>query len=100
MNEDSVEILVQKEIKLLPAEFNDLKRFFIKPEKVRYETLNGNRIDLWKIFQNEEYHIVFSDQRSIFGIAFTNILNDFVYLGGSGSLEDALIAYIEKDANY
>jgi plasmid maintenance system killer protein len=99
MSEDSVEILVQKEIKLLPDEFNDLKQFFIKPEKGKYETLNGNRIELWKIFQNEEYQIVYSDQRNIFGVAFTNILNDFVYLGGSGSLKDALVAYIEKDTH-
>jgi hypothetical protein len=97
MNGDAVEEFMEREVKLLSQEFSDLKQYFVKPEKVRYETFNGHQIDLWKVFQKDEYHIVYSDQREIFGIAFINITRDQIYLGGNGALKDALIAYIQKD---
>lgn len=97
MNGETVEDFMKKEVQLLPEEFRELKQYFVKPEKVKCETLNGHSIDIWNVFQKDEYRIVYSDERNIFGIAFVNILQDLIYLGGRGTLKDAVTAYIQRD---
>jgi hypothetical protein len=97
MDAEKVGSLIKKEVSHLQEQFNDLKPFFCPPEKVCYETLNGNHITLWKIFQKDEYQITFSDERTIYGVAFKNVFKEFIYLGGSGTLIDAVYAYLEKD---
>jgi hypothetical protein len=98
MDEEIVGKLIQSEVQKLPTEFADLKKFFIKPRQVKCETFNGNLITLWNIFEKDGYHIVFSDQRTIFGLAFNNIVNSLIYCGGNGTLRDAVLAFLEKDA--
>ena len=97
MSGQAVEDFIKKEVQLLPEEFRELRQYFVKPEKVSCETLNGRSIDLWNVFQKDEYRIVYSDQKNIFGIAFINIIQDLIYLGGNGTLSDALTAYIQRD---
>ncbi|HEX2955715.1 MAG TPA: hypothetical protein VHO70_02720 [Chitinispirillaceae bacterium] len=99
MNDESVGKLVEMEIQKIPSEFADLKKFFIKPQKEHYETFGGNRISMWKVFEKDGYHIVYSDQRTIFGIAFNNIVNSLIYCGGNGTLNDAIVAFLEKDVS-
>ncbi len=98
MDADIVGKQIQTEVQKLPSEFAGLKKFFIKPQKVQCETFNGNLITLWSIFEKDGYHIVYSDQRTIFGLAFNNIVNSLIYCGGNGTLRDAVIAFLEKDA--
>lgn len=98
MNEDIVGELIRTEVEKLPLEFADLKKFFIKPQQVQCETFNGNLITLWNIFEKDGYHIVYSDQRTIFGLAFNNIVNSLIYCGGNGTLSNAVLAFLEKDA--
>jgi hypothetical protein len=98
MDEEIVGKLIQAEVQKLPSEFADLKNYFIKPSQVQCETFNGNLITLWSIFEKDGYHIVYSDQRTIFGLAFNNIVNTLIYCGANGTLKDAVIAFLEKDA--
>lgn len=98
MDEDDIGKLIQAEVEKLPSEFADLKKFFIKPRQVQCETFNGNLITLWNIFEKDGYHIVYSDQRTIFGLAFNNIVNSLIYCGGNGTLGNAVLAFLEKDA--
>lgn len=76
---------------------NEIEKVVIEPYSQRLETFEGNEVELILVVKKDEYFIAYDDVAKEYGVAFINIVNQFVYLGGSGSLCDAYEDLISRD---
>ena len=97
MNTETITKLVRDAQVSLEPDYQELHEFFVTPEKVMSTTLNGKSIQVWIVFVKDEYRIVYSEQKTLFGLAFNNIVNELIYLGGYKTLQDAIEALLSKD---
>lgn len=98
MNSHDVTLRVNKELLEVSDDLKtELTPLLTEPQKHAMEDYDGAVLSMWTVLQRNEYFIVYNDERDHFGVAFRNILNEFIYAGRCASLRDAYENIIDED---
>lgn len=97
MNIDEVRKSVQEELKGITENKADIQKILIEPSTEYFETMEGNNQQLWVIGKKDEYFLVMNEKTKAYGLAFKNIVNELVYLGDEGSLDEVYEALINRE---
>jgi hypothetical protein len=97
MNIDEIKSMVQNELELITENKEELRNKLTEPSKEYFTTMNGVEQQLWIIGKKDEYYLAFDENKNQFGLAFRNVVSEYVYLGNEGSLGDAYEALISRE---
>jgi hypothetical protein len=97
MDKEALECIVHKELEIAHLYKNELKESIVSFDQKECETMDGNSEQIWIVAKKNDYYIAYCERTKKFGLAFNNIVNQSVYLGDDGSLEDAYDNIISRE---
>ena len=97
MNAGELQATITRDVKNLTQYSIEVGKMLVEPVVETFECFDDHERQLWIVGSNGDYHLTFNERSCRYGLAFRNILKNFVSLGDYGTISDAYEALVARE---